>query len=197
VCSYLTRPLGNPLLFISVLARRRRDIVSSSLLVFSCGDGDQLLSGLDEITTSTPFDYVLSDLSGTSGDSLLALLRKCEIVFIPLLPDFSALRNVETVKKLLEPLGRAAPRMHFVLNCMDDSGTAREVLEILNESLGDQLFPSFILHQPEVRKAFAEGIVLPSFAPQAQATAVFEEIAQWLLRAESAAVSMARRWSEG
>jgi chromosome partitioning protein len=168
----------------------------ASLTLLPFGDDDESLSSLREVTVSAPFDYVLYDLSGASGKAFLQLLRKCEIALVPLLPDFSALRSVATVKKLLEPLGESAPKVRFVLNCMDDSTTAREVLEILNGALGYQLFPSVILQQPEVRKALAEGIVLPSFAPEAQATLVFEEIAHWLLKPDNAA-SVARKWSEG
>jgi chromosome partitioning protein len=168
----------------------------ASLTLLPFGDDDESVSSLNRITAATPFDYVLYDLSGASGKGFVELLRKCEIALIPLLPDFSALRSVATVKKLVEPLGNAAPKMRFILNCMDDSPTAREVQEVLNGALGYQLFPSFILQQPEVRKALAEGIVLPSFAPEAQATVVFEEIAQWLLKPDNAA-SMARKWSEG
>lgn len=168
----------------------------TSLTLLPCGEGDASLATLNELIASTPFDYVLFDLSGASGEGFLQLLRKCEIALVPLLPDFSALRSVATVKRLLEPLGNAAPKMRFVLNCMDDSAAAKEVQEILDGALGYQLFPSYILHQPEVRKALAEGIVLPSFAPDAQATLVFEEIAQWLLKPDKAA-SMARKWSEG
>ena len=169
----------------------------AAIHLLSCEEEEKPFLGLDEWTASSPVDYVLFDLSGVSGERLMAYLRKCDRIIVPLLPDLSALRIVATMRQLLEPLGSDAPSLCFLLNGMDSSAGAEEVRAQLTDLLGDQLFPSVILQQPEVRKALAEGIVLPSFAPESQATGVFGQIVDWLLKPNEALTVSAQRWSEG
>ena len=168
-----------------------------SVTVLPSAEGDTSFAVLDELIASNKFDNVILDLSGVSGERLIALLRKCNSLIVPLLLNSSALRIAAAVNTLLKPLAGAMPRTRFVLNCTDDSALSKELREQLVAGLGDQLFPSSILFQPEVRRAQAEGIVLPSFAPEAQATLVLEELAQWLVTAGDATAATARRWSEG
>jgi len=151
----------------------------------------------DEFMVAHSVDYVLYDLGGLSGDRLIAHIRDCDSLLVPVLPDSSAIRSVAIVQKMLRSLGSAAPRVQFLLNNMDDSAAAKEVRDDLAQSLGEQLFPSAILHQPEVRMALADGVVLPFYAPQAQATTVFGEITQWLVSPEKGLTVTQGRWSEG
>jgi chromosome partitioning protein len=85
----------------------------------------------------------------------------------------------------------------YVVNQMDDSPLAKEALTSLTQLLGDQLLKKPIYRQPEIQEALAEGIVLPLYAPKAQAVAVCNEIARWLELPKSAAFSKGKqRWSE-
>jgi MinD-like ATPase involved in chromosome partitioning or flagellar assembly len=151
---------------------------------------------LESFTATTPVDCVLFDLGGLSRETLNACLPECDILLVPLLPDPSAVRLAEAVKLLLDKLGTSAPRVRFVLNQMDDSTDAKEVQALLAQSLGEDLFPVAISHQLDVHNAIADGVVLPFYAPEAQATSVCHEIARWLQVPEMNMKKTELRWSE-
>jgi len=164
--------------------------------LLSCGENHTTFPDLKDFQVDIPVDYVLFDLSGVSGELLLAYLRECDHVVVPLLPDPLAVRIATSVLGTMESLGDSAPQVRFVLNNMDDSDVAREVHESLIRLIGKQLFPSTIAHQPEVRKALQGGIVLPFYAPKAQASVVLGEIAHALLTPEKAKAQTDSRWIE-
>ncbi|HMG02456.1 MAG TPA: ParA family protein [Edaphobacter sp.] len=142
-------------------------------------------------------DYVLFDLSGVSGQELMACLQVCQVLLIPLVPDPSAVRYVEAITALLGTLPTAPDRILYVMNQMDELPLTKTVYASLNQLLGDQLYKKPIYRQAEVQQSLAEGVVLPFFAPKSQAAAVCSEIAQWLEIPRSAALSKTQqRWSE-
>jgi len=98
---------------------------------------------------------------------------------------------------LLTKLGTSAPRVRFVLNQMDDSPDAKEVQALLGRSLGEDFFSVAISHQPDVHNAISDGVVLPFYAPEAQATSVCHEIVRWLQVPEMNMKKIELRWSEG
>jgi MinD-like ATPase involved in chromosome partitioning or flagellar assembly len=151
---------------------------------------------LESFTATTRVDCVLFDLGGMSGESLDVCLRECATLIVPLLPDPSAVRLAKAAKLLLGKLGNSAPRVQFVLNQMDDSRDAKEVQLLLDRFLGEDLFSLAINHQPDVRNAIANGVVLPFYAPEAQATSVCESIVQWLQISEMDLKKTELRWSE-
>jgi MinD-like ATPase involved in chromosome partitioning or flagellar assembly len=152
---------------------------------------------LESFTAATPVDCLLFDLGGVSGETLSVCLRECDILLVPLLPDPSAVRLAKAVKLLLTKLGTSAPRVRFVLNQMDDSPDAKEVQALLGRSLGEDFFSVAISHQPDVHNAIADGVVLPFYAPEAQATSVCHEIVRWLQVPEMNMKKIELRWSEG
>jgi MinD-like ATPase involved in chromosome partitioning or flagellar assembly len=151
---------------------------------------------VESFATATSVDCVLFDLGGLSRETLSACLPECDILLVPLLPDPSAVRLAKAVKMLLDKLGPSAPRVQFVLNQMDDSPNAKEVQALLAQFLGGDLFPVAISHQPDVHNAIADGVVLPFYAPEAQATSVCNEIARWLQVPEMNLKKTELRWSE-
>jgi cellulose biosynthesis protein BcsQ len=151
---------------------------------------------LESLTVTTPLDCVLFDLRGFSGETLNACLCECDVLLVPLLPDPSAVRLARAVKVLLGKLGASAPRVQFVLNQMDETPATKEVQALLAESLGDDLFPVAISYQPDVQNAIADGVVLPFYAPEAQATSVCQEIVQWLQVPDMSMKKTELRWSE-
>ena len=169
----------------------------SSVHLLSCGENQSTFPDLKDFDVEIPVDCVVFDLSGVSGELLLTYLRECDHVLVPLLPDPLAVRMSAGVLSILELLGASAPHVRFILNNMDESAVAREVHESLMRVLGKQLFPSVILNQLEVRKALEDGIVLPFYAPKAQASLVLGEIARSLLAPEKAQALAHSRWTEG
>jgi len=152
---------------------------------------------LESFTAITRVDCVLFDLGGMSGETLDVCLRVCDTLIVPLLPDPFAVRLAKAAKLLLDKLGASAPRVQFVLNQMDDSADAKEVQALLDRFLREDLFPLTISRQPDVRNAIANGVVLPFYAPEAQATSVCREIVQWLQVPEFDLKKTELRWSEG
>ena len=164
--------------------------------LLSCGENRSTFPDLKDFDIEIPVDCVVFDLGGVSGELLLTYLRECDHVLVPLLPDPLAVRIAANVLSTLELLGTSAPQVRFILNNMDESAVAREVHESLVRVLGKQLFPSIIMNQPEVRKALEDGIVLPFYAPEAQASLVLGEIAHSLLTPEKAQALARSRWTE-
>jgi cellulose biosynthesis protein BcsQ len=152
---------------------------------------------LESLTAATPMDCVLFDLGGLAGETLNASLHECDILLVPLLPNLSAVRLAKAVKLLLKRLGNSAPNVQFVVNQMDESPDAKEVQKQLARVLGEELFPEAILHQHEVRDAVANGVVLPFYAPEAQATSVCHEIVRWLQIPQIDVRKTELSWSEG
>jgi MinD-like ATPase involved in chromosome partitioning or flagellar assembly len=151
---------------------------------------------LESFTATTRVDCVLFDLGGMSGETLDVCLRECDTLIVPLLPDPSAVRLAKAAKLLLDKLGVSPPRAQFVLNRMDDSHDAKEVQALLDRFLGEDLFPLAISYQSDVHDAISNGVVLPFYAPEAQATSVCRDIVQWLQIPEMDLKKTELRWSE-
>jgi chromosome partitioning protein len=150
----------------------------------------------DDLRTD-PAEYILFDLSGISGKELAAYLDECQILLIPLVPNTSAMRCVETVEDQLSTLPTPHDRVLYVINQMDESPLAKTVYANLKHQLGEQVFQKPINRQREIQESLAEGVVLPFFAPKSQAAAVYSEIAQWLELPRPASLSRTQqRWSE-
>jgi chromosome partitioning protein len=142
-------------------------------------------------------DYVLFDLSGTSGEGLRGYLQHCQILIVPLLPDPSALRHVEITNALLAEIQTPPVKVTYLLNQMEDTPLAKKVQENLSRLLGDRLFSKAINRQPEIQEAYAEGIATALYAPTSQAANLFDELAQSLKVPKVAAAPRTQmRWSE-
>jgi len=165
--------------------------------LISCEEGKEPFADIEQFTSETAVDYILFDLSGQSGERLLTYLRECDSLLVPLLPDPSAIRATVIVQTIMASLPSLAPRIQFILNNMDDSATANEVHNTLTQALGAQLFPSVICNQPEIRQALADGVVLPFYAPEAQATLIVGQLVHWLLAPGLAPAEADGRWLEG
>jgi chromosome partitioning protein len=165
--------------------------------ILACGHDDASLPDIDSYAAKTPFDYVLFDLSGANGKELIAYLQDCDILLVPMLPEPSATRLAEAMMNLLNGLTSFTGQPMFVMNKMDDSSMAKEVQTSLGHLLGDQLLPATIARQSEVQQALAEGIVLPVYAPKAQAVTICNEIARFFEAPKVALTGRAQqRWCE-
>jgi chromosome partitioning protein len=152
---------------------------------------------IETLVAATPTDYVLFDLSGISSGELSGYLQQISTLIVPLVPDLSAGRYAEGMRTLLSRLPDPPQRVLYVVNQMEDTPLAKEACANLSQLLGENLLANPIYHQVEVREALAEGIVLPLYAPEAQAVPVCNEIVQWLETPKPAASSKAqKRWSE-
>ena len=169
----------------------------SAVHILARDQNDVGVPDLDSFVATTPVDCVFFDLGGVLGEILLAYLRECDVVLVPLLPDSSAVRLAAAVKLLLGKLKPSPARVMFVINQMDDSPIAKRVQTLLMQAHGEQLFSSAIFRQPEVQQALADGVVLPFYAPKSQAISVFDEIVRWLQIPEAASTKTVQRWSEG
>jgi MinD-like ATPase involved in chromosome partitioning or flagellar assembly len=167
----------------------------SKIHILACS-GTACFPDLESVFATTPVDCVLFDLGNGSGDTSSACLRECDILLVTLLPEPSAVWLAKAVKLLLTKLGISAARVQFVINQMDGSRAAQEVRVLLEKSLGEDLFPTPINRQPEVHNAVANGVVLPCYAPEAQATVVCHEIVQWLQVPEMNTKKTELRWCE-
>lgn len=137
------------------------------------------------------------NLSGVSGPELAACINECQVVLIPLLPDASAIRNAEAAQALLSTLPNVSARVGYIINRMEEFSVAKSAYEKLNRHLDKQLFKKTISQQQNIQESLAEGIVLPFFAPDAQAVEVWSEIVQWLeLPIHAANSRTQQRWSE-
>lgn len=158
---------------------------------------DAAAPSINAYAAVSPLDCVIFDLSGVSGKELPTYLQQCEILLVPLLPDSSAPRMTEAVETFLGSLQESPKRVIYVINQMEDTPLAKEVYATLSLSLGDRLFPKLIYRQPEIPEALAEGVVLPFFAPKAQAVIVCNEIARSLQSQKAATLHKTQqRWSE-
>jgi chromosome partitioning protein len=164
--------------------------------ILACDESVSGFPDLESFVVTTPVDCVLFDLGGLAGGTLNVCLRECNALLVPLLPDPSAVRLANAVMVLLGKLGSSAPRARFVLNQMDDSPDSNKVQTLLSRALGENLFPSAIRRQAEIDNAIANGVVLPFYAPEAQATAVCQQIVEWLQISEMNTTKSELRWSE-
>lgn len=152
---------------------------------------------IETLVATTPTDYVLFDLSGISSGELSGYLQQISTLIVPLVPDLSAGRYAEAMRALLSKLPNPPQRVLYVINQMEDTPLAKEACANLSQVFGENLLVNPIYHQNEVREALAEGIVLPLYAPEAQAVPVCNEIVQWLEAPKPAASSKPqKRWSE-
>jgi MinD-like ATPase involved in chromosome partitioning or flagellar assembly len=163
--------------------------------ILACS-GSGCFPDLESFFATTPVDCVLFDLGDGSGDTSSACLRECDVHLVTLLPEPSAVWLAKAVKQLLTKLGISAARVQFVLNQMDGSRAAQEVRVLLEKSLGKELFPTAINRQPEVHNAISNGVVLPFYSPEAQATVVCHEIVRWLQVPEMSSKKTELRWCE-
>jgi cellulose biosynthesis protein BcsQ len=171
-------------------------VPASAVHIIGCTQDDAGVPDLSSTISTTPLDCILFDLGNLSGATLLAHLQRCDIALVPLLPDATAVRLAVTIKTLLEGLNPSPARVMFVLNQMDDSPLSKDIHHLLVQSLGELLFPSIIYRQPEIPQAMAQGIVLPSYAPEAQAVTVCDEIVRWIQLPEAGRIKIGQRWSE-
>jgi MinD-like ATPase involved in chromosome partitioning or flagellar assembly len=152
---------------------------------------------LDVLLASTPADSVLFDLSGISSVELPGYLQQISTLIVPLVPDLSAARYADAMRNLLSRLPNPPQRVLYVVNRMEDTALAKDACAHLSQLLGGNLLANPIYYQDEVREALAEGIVLPLYAPDAQAIPVCNEIVQWLEAPKPTAPSRTQqRWSE-
>jgi chromosome partitioning protein len=158
---------------------------------------DNLFSDLDQAVKESSVDYIFFDLSGATGTELCTYLKQCQILIVPLLPDSSALRQVETVNALLADPGANSLKVLYLVNQMEETPLTADVQQNLSQLLGDQLFPKAIDRQAEVQEALAEGISVTLYAPASQASIVCKDLANGLKIRKTAKASRAQlRWSE-
>jgi chromosome partitioning protein len=158
---------------------------------------ENLFSDLNQAVKESSIDYLFFDLSGVTGIELCTYLQQCQIMIVPLLPDASALRHVETVNAILAHVHAPSLKVLYLLNEMEDTPLTADVQQNLSQHLGDQLFPKTIDRQAEVQEALAEGISVTLYAPASQASAVCRDLANGLKIGKAAKASRAQlRWSE-
>jgi len=73
-----------------------------------------------------------------------------------------------------------------------------DVREVLRQKLGDRLLPIAIRRAPAVSEALAEGMTVIDYAPAAQVTEDYTQLATWVRNQTAPAMAGYRgmRWSE-
>lgn len=152
---------------------------------------------IDASVAATPTDYVLFDLSGASSAELAGYLQQISVLIVPLVPELASARYAEAIQTFLGKLPHAPRQVLYVINQMEDTPVAKEVCLSLSQLLGDKLFQTPIYRQAEIQESLDEGIVLPIYAPEAQAVTVCNEIVRWIEAPKRTAPAKAQqRWSE-
>lgn len=165
--------------------------------ILACDPNEPTIPEIDSYLGEAPVDYVLFDLSGVSAKELIQYLQICQFLLVPLLPEPSALRSAEAMQGLLASVPNPPQRVTYILNQMEDSPLAQNAASNLAHLLGDQLFQKPIYQQKEIPEALAEGIVLPMYAPKAQAVSICGELARWVEAPKPTSSAKApMRWSE-
>jgi chromosome partitioning protein len=131
------------------------------------------------------FEFCLVDCPPTIGLLTFNALRAADEALVPVETGYFSLRGAErqwaTIRKVSERLGRVIP-VRLLATLHDPQRTvARDVLAALESRFADALIPSRIHEHEVLREAAGLGQPVREFAPQSEAVADFERLAQWLL----------------
>jgi MinD-like ATPase involved in chromosome partitioning or flagellar assembly len=176
----------------------------AGLRTFRVPDGENASIRVLHANAGTPpdlvpirnIDCVIFDLGDISEQEATTWLKQCDRVLVPLAPTAQAPSMAKLTRQKLEAAGLAAKQIRFVLNLVDQGPASHRVGKLLKELLQDQLFPQAIERQPVVDEALSEGIALPYFAPESEATKACQQIVNWLQVPAHASSKTARRWLE-
>ncbi len=137
------------------------------------------------------YDRMIVDCPPNIGLLTFNALRAVRETIIPVQTEFFALRGADrqwqTIRQLVERIGRPIA-CHIVPAMYDeDSRLATEILTTLRQQFAGQVVPVVIHEEDKVREAASFGQPITEYAPDSQACKDFEALADWLEAHEPAA----------
>ena len=144
---------------------------------------------------------VIVDVGTGSTATVRELSKTSPAILVPLVPDVNSVVTASAIDSFFQRQGGASgiqSTVFYVLNQFDSSLPLHlDVRGMLQERLGDRLLPFTLEHSPAVNEALAEGMTVIDYAPDAQITANFTNLAKWLETVLAPAKSNSSgRWSE-
>jgi len=144
---------------------------------------------------------VIVDVGTGSTATSRELSKTSPAILVPLVPDVNSVVTANAIDSFFQHQGGASgsqTTVFYVLNQFDSSLPLHlDVRSMLQERLGDRLLPFTLEHSPAVSEALAEGMTIIDYAPDAQITADFTNLAKWLETVLAPAKSNSSgRWSE-
>lgn len=131
------------------------------------------------------FEFCLVDCPPTIGLLTFNALRAADEALVPVETGYFSLRGAErqwvTIRKVSERVGRVIPVRLIATMHNPQRKVARDVLAALEKRFSEALIPTRIHEHELLREAAGLGQPVREFAPQSEAVADFERLAQWLL----------------
>lgn len=146
-------------------------------------DRDRRLARL--LTWLAPhFDVCIIDCPPTIGLLTFNALRASDEAIVPVETGYFSLRGAEkqvaTITKTVEKLGRPLP-FHLLATLYDDTRPVdRDVLAILQKRYGTRVLPTIVRDHEVLREAASLGQAITEYSPSSAADADFEALADWL-----------------
>ncbi|MCA9286589.1 MAG: AAA family ATPase [Phycisphaerales bacterium] len=131
------------------------------------------------------YDMCVIDCPPTIGLLTFNALRAADEAIIPVETGYFSMRGAEkqwaTIERLIARLNRPLP-CHILPTLYDDrSRLAREILSSLRRRFEGRLLPVIVREHAVLREAASFGQPVTEYAPESEARADFEELAEWLL----------------
>ncbi|MCH2145077.1 MAG: AAA family ATPase [Phycisphaerales bacterium] len=145
---------------------------------------------------SDRYAFCIVDCSPSIGLLTFNALRAADETVIPVETGYFALkgaqRQVKTIEKLMEKVGR--PADFFLLPTLHrpDSPRSEGVLRRLEETFPHQLVTVAIREHEELRESVSMGQVIQAHAPGSEAAADFAALAKWVVDHETTDVTRLR-----
>jgi chromosome partitioning protein len=131
------------------------------------------------------FDIAIVDCPPTIGLLTFNALRAADEVLVPVETGFLSLRGAEkqvaTIQKVVERLGRPLPFRLLATLFRDTRSVDHEILGALRERYGDALIPVVVRDHDALREALTLGQAITEYAPTSPAGRDFDQLAEWLL----------------
>jgi len=144
---------------------------------------------------------VIVDVGTGATATVRELSKTSPAILVPLVPDVNSVVTANAIDSFFQRQVGATgsqTRVFYLLNQFEPSLPLHlDVRNMLQERLGDRLLPFTLEHSPAMSEALAEGMTIIDYAPDAQITADFTNLAKWLETVLAPAKSNSSgRWSE-
>jgi chromosome partitioning protein len=142
------------------------------------------------------FDVCIVDCPPTIGLLTFNALRAADEVLVPVETGYFSLRGAEkqvaTIAKTVERLGRPLPFRLLATLFDDRRAVDRDVVDGLRKRFGDAVLPVMVRDHEALREAASVGQAIGEYAPHGEADRDFDALAAWLLEHPPVAVEPLR-----
>lgn len=179
----------------SVVHRKGVDILPASLelsgaeIELSSMPGREVLLKESISTLSNEYDYILIDCPPSLGLLTLNALTAASEVFIPLLPEFLALRGVRKLMEIIEIVRkRLNPKIHItgVLLSRYDSRKIlhKEIVENVKGVFGNSVFNTYLRENIAIAEAPSYGETIFEYKPTSNGAIDYENLCLEIIKQE-------------